>query len=226
MPVIRVHNYISSHNFLPMKSSLSIIFFLFIVHFAMAQENNIAGTYYLTGVMETGSGFKLDKDSSFEFFYSYGALDRYGSGRWSVQDHKIILNSKPYPGSDFKLVKNEVTKNNFTTIQIDNSNKMFYRFVSCLQKTKDGDSLINANSNGIIVLPGTIPDTIHLLFELTPERISSFAIDNKETNSFTFQFQPWIVEVFFKDFMLEFKEDHLEGPHPLLEKPSFTYTRE
>ena len=209
-----------------MKYSLSIIFLLFILHTAMAQKNTVAGTYYLTGVMETGSGFKLSEDSSFEFFYSYGALDRYGSGRWSVQDNKVILNSKPYPGNDFKLVKSISTKNNFTTIQIDNSNKMFNRFVYSLQKTKDGDSLVNANSNGTIILSGKTTDTIHLFFELTPERISSFAIDNKENNSFTFQFQPWIVEVFFKDFMLEFKEDHLEGPHPLLEKPSYTYTRE
>ena len=64
-------------------------------------QENIAGAYYLQGVMETGSGFKLNKDSSFQFFYSYGALDRYGSGKWKLENHKIILNSKPYPGQRF-----------------------------------------------------------------------------------------------------------------------------
>ena len=30
----------------------------------------IAGQYYLEGVRETASGFKLNEDSSFEFFFS------------------------------------------------------------------------------------------------------------------------------------------------------------
>jgi hypothetical protein len=45
----------------------------------MAQTNNITGVYNLRGVMEMASGFKLNNDSSFEFYFSYGALDRYGS---------------------------------------------------------------------------------------------------------------------------------------------------
>ena len=43
-------------------------------------QKNITGEYYLQGVIETASGFKLNDDSTFEFFFSYGALDRYGSG--------------------------------------------------------------------------------------------------------------------------------------------------
>src|ERR1051325_4784902 len=59
-----------------------------------AQNNTMAGQYSLTGVMETASGIQLNKDSTFQFYFSYGALDRYGSGKWSVQKDNIILDSK------------------------------------------------------------------------------------------------------------------------------------
>ncbi len=38
-------------------------------------QKNITGEYALTGVMEAGSAFKLNDDSSFEFYFSYGALN-------------------------------------------------------------------------------------------------------------------------------------------------------
>src|SRR5689334_7557986 len=84
-----------------------------------AQTSNIAGAYYLQGVMETGSGFKLNEDSTFQFFYSYGALDRYGSGKWKAENGKVTLNSKPFPGKDFKMTDSVKRTDNFTTIKID-----------------------------------------------------------------------------------------------------------
>lgn len=190
-----------------------------------AQINTAVGEYYLTGVMETASGFKLNSDSTFEFFFSYGALDRYGSGTWKMNNNTITFNSKPYPGHDFKMTSSENTKDNFTTVQIDASNANFFRFVYCLLKTKEGDSLLNANSDGIITLPGRNYDSLHLLFYLAPERTTTIPINNKEKNNFTFTFEPWIVEVFFKDFVLNFKDDHLEGKHPLLEKELYIYKK-
>jgi hypothetical protein len=51
-----------------------------------AQNNTAAGIYNLEGVMETASGFKLNADSTFEFYFSYGALDSMvkGSGNLST----------------------------------------------------------------------------------------------------------------------------------------------
>src|SRR5215831_8423666 len=103
-----------------MKLLFSILLILTISANMNAQA--IAGEYYMQGVMETASGFKLDKDSTFQFFFSYGALDRFGSGKWSFHDNKIILNSKPYPGRDFKLVNSTKNSQNFITVKIEDSN--------------------------------------------------------------------------------------------------------
>jgi len=124
-------------------------------------SDKIPGIYSLTSVMETASAFKLNKDSTFEFYFSYGALDRYGSGKWSIVNKLIVLNSKPYPGKDFKLTDSSLTKNSFITIQIKDKNPHLYRFVYCLSKGETGDSLLNANDSGIIILPRN-HDTINL----------------------------------------------------------------
>ena len=62
---------------------------------AQQKSNTIVGEYYLTGFMETASGFKLNTDSTFDFFFSYGALDRSGKGTWKQEGNKVIFNSKP-----------------------------------------------------------------------------------------------------------------------------------
>jgi hypothetical protein len=51
----------------------------------------LAGEYQLDGVMETGSGLLLRGDCSFEWFFSYGALDLAGKGRWKLAPGGIVL---------------------------------------------------------------------------------------------------------------------------------------
>jgi hypothetical protein len=192
-----------------------------------AQNNAVAGIYNLEGVRETASGFKLNADSTFEFYFSYGALDRYGKGTWQLGGNRIILNSRPHPGTDFRLLRSNLTKNEFITITIEEKNTMLLPYVYAFTgKLQAGEYAQKADSHGTIKLPATNADTIHILFEFTPERISSFAVNTKVTNNFTFAFEPWIVEVFFKDFELTVKQDRLEGKHPLLEKDDCIYIRE
>ncbi len=203
----------------------STFFFIFTVHYLLAQKNKIAGNYSLTGVMEIASGIQLNEDSTFLFYFSYGALDRYGSGKWSVLNDNIILDSKSYPGKDFKMVSSSSVKNNFTTIKIEDKNTNLYRLVYCLVKTPRGDTIINANEKGIIVVQHVI-DTIYLLCELCPERITSFGIKSQKHNRYTFNFEPWITEVFFKSFKLRYVVDHLEGKHPLLDDKQYIFQKE
>ena len=42
----------------------------------------LAAEYQLDGVMETGSGLLLREDCSFEWYFSYGALDLGARGSW------------------------------------------------------------------------------------------------------------------------------------------------
>ena len=202
----------------------SIFIFVFNAQNLPAQNNTIAGEYSLTGAMETASAIQLNEDSTFQFYFSYGALDRQGSGKWSVHGDNIILDSKPYPGKDYKLVNTSSVKNNFITIKIEDANTNLYRLVYCLVKRRVGDTILNADKNGIIVVQDAI-DSIHLLSELCTERITPFPVNSQKNNSYTFHLEPWITEVFFKSFRLHYAGDHLEGKHPLLDDKEYNFKR-
>ena len=51
----------------------------------------LAAEYQLDGVMETGSGLLLRADCSFEWYFSYGALDLGARGKWSSDDAGLEL---------------------------------------------------------------------------------------------------------------------------------------
>jgi hypothetical protein len=173
-------------------------------------QTNYAGEYYLQNVPETACGFKLNADSSFAFFFTYGALDRYGSGRWAIEKDSIILNSKPYAGSDFKLSKTSATNNTFSVIQLEDNNTNLYRYVYC----RVNDSVYSFDDDGTLALPVNA-NSVELLCEFCPERISTFVLNNPPA-IYTFNFEPWIFEVFFNKDTFYISNEYMEGKHAML----------
>jgi hypothetical protein len=183
------------------------------------------GEYYLRGVMETASGFKLDSDSTFEFFYSYGALDRMGQGKWTVDGNNVVLDSREKPAQDFALIRSAKTENGDITIKIIDSNTIFLRSVYCVLTGEGKTQEAMADDEGKINFKAQAIDTIKLVFEFCQEKASVFTIATKDHNEFEFRFEPWMVEVFFKDFRLKREEKKLTGPHPLLRGDLFNYEK-
>jgi hypothetical protein len=58
---------------------------------ARQDESALAGEYQLDGVMETGSGLLLRADGSFEWYFSYGALDLGARGKWTRKGDAVEL---------------------------------------------------------------------------------------------------------------------------------------
>jgi hypothetical protein len=189
------------------------------------QVSSLSGEYYLTSVMETASGFKLNPDSSFQFFFSFGALDRYGEGKWSVKDGRIFFNSRPRPELDFGLNNSSQTSEDSIRIKITDANELLLRYVHCT--IKSGDIIIRdvTDRTGIATFPKLPIDSISLVFEFCPEKTSVFIPKNPQDNYFEFRFEPWIVEYFFKEFSLNVGEKTLDGIHPLLTGEGYTYRK-
>ncbi|RYY17184.1 MAG: hypothetical protein EON55_02745 [Alphaproteobacteria bacterium] len=57
-------------------------------------RRGLAGHYYLSGVMETGSELLLRPDGSFAWFMSYGAVDQEAQGRWRVDGDAVLLDAR------------------------------------------------------------------------------------------------------------------------------------
>ena len=92
---------------------------------------SLAGEYYLQHVMETASGFQLNPDSSFAFFFSQGALDRTGKGHWQVRNGKLVLQSDPWPGLDFKLDSSSHSAHENILVQVVEKNRNIVALCGC-----------------------------------------------------------------------------------------------
>ena len=191
----------------------------------MNTTTTIEGEYYLQGVREMASGFLLKPDNTFQFFFSYGALDRYGSGTWKVNGKHVILNSAARPEHDFKLIESKKVPADSITVRITDNNPVLQRYVyASLQKGVEG-SWLPASEKGEVEFSKQKVETISLIFEFCPERFSTFVIKDKDHNDFTFHFEQWIVEAFLMDFSLEITDEGLFGKHPLLEGEEYNYQK-
>lgn len=194
---------------------------------ASAKTQSLEGVYQLTGVMETASGFQLHADSTFEFYFSYGALDRYGSGRWKLDGNNIILNSKRWQGKDFRLMKSSRQDIKEITTAIVAANTMLLSYVHFAVYSNGEVIRVKTNSRGIANFNVTHIDSLAVQFEFCPERTSIFDKLPTGHNYFEFTFEPWLAEVFFQNFVLEIGDKQLTGTHPLLAADKkYTYLRE
>lgn len=192
---------------------------------AQNSSNQVAGEYYLRGVMETASGFKLNTDSSFEFFFSQGALDRFGNGKWSVKDGQVILNSRTKPPVDFVMSASKEVPGDSITIRLVDNNTMLLHYLESSIKTSSGIKYSESNREGILRFPKEEIEEITLYFVLCAERVSVFKPQHKNDNYFEFKFEPWIAEVFCADLQLKQDGKNLIGSHPLLQGNKYTYEK-
>lgn len=199
--------------------------YVFLLPFVSLAQSPPEGVYLLQGVMETGSGFKLNPDNSFEFFYSYGALDREGSGTWKAVGDSVIFNSRTWPGLDFKLLEQSAISSPDITLKLTDKNPVMFSFMYCFVHTKDTTLQFKFDSRGIIKFPGRKIEKLELAFEFV-ERVSSFRITDSSLNNYSFTVEPWLAEVFFKDFALKLTEDGFEGKHPALKDGPYVYSRQ
>ncbi|NOT52185.1 MAG: hypothetical protein HOP10_13005 [Chitinophagaceae bacterium] len=189
-------------------------------------QSLIAGEYYLEGQREMASGFLLKPDKSFHFFFIYGALDRHGSGTWSEKNGHIILNSASKPADGYRLVRSTKKHQNVIVVKLEGNDPMAQRhtFVS-LDNGKEG-SWKEMNQQGEAEFPLQEADTISLLLEFCPEKITTIPVVPEDHNEFTFRIEPAILEVFFDNFLLDVAANELSGHHPVLHGGEFRYVKQ
>lgn len=186
-------------------------------------QHEISGEYDLEGVMETGSGIIFNADHTYQIYFSYGSLDKEGSGTWTQTGNQIVLNSGPRPANDFRLITHKHVAGDSVTIKIIDSNRHILPFVDCLVKNDTGKTGAKTNDDGIATIYAKHVDSIGLFHELFSDRASFFKIDDSTENYFEFTIEPWIVKIFCDQLVLTIQGDYLVGRHPLLDGDSYRY---
>ncbi len=188
-------------------------------------QSSIEGEYYLEGVMETASGFKLMADGHFEFFFSYGALDRQGSGKWRMDGNQVILASQEETPAMFTLVKSEAGDSNFITIKIKEENVIFASAVYAALQTNNIQTNPQKASKGYIKIPWQPADSLVLFFEFAPEKIGRFPIQATGARYMEYSFHPSALDVYFHNIRLKITDNGLSGQHPLLKEGVYQFIK-
>jgi hypothetical protein len=187
--------------------------------FSQTDTCHFCGIFYLNNMHESASGFNLRADSTFEFFFSSGALERYGDGRWSVTIHAtndtlIHLHSLEEKGNALTVLQKATRKNGQLTLQLKNVSPLLYEHFSLVAFHQNDTAFTYADSRGTAIIDGDQYDSLQVICGLCPDyRLS---LPNEGSNYLEIGTEPWLFEIFFKGMTLRFKNDQLQGRHPML----------
>ena len=132
-----------------MKSILTTLLLIFLSLLIHAQD--VVGTYRLHGIHDMAAGFEFNKDSSFRFYYSYGAADRFAEGTYIITGNKIILKSNKEPGKDFTVAKQQSDTNGYI-IKIIDPNIYLAKYVQAIIINGNEKNTFEPDDAGIIII--------------------------------------------------------------------------
>ena len=200
------------------KKSPGLFAFLLLITFINnAAAQNVPGEYFMEGGGEMASGFRLDTDSTFEFFLSYGAVDRTAKGTYSIKNDTVVFHGNKTCGKDF-TIKSKKTSGSGATIKIVDVNPIFIQTVLCLFKSHDKQDIQYSDNKGYAHSDLPNCDTILVMHTLFPDIMTTIkpAEANNKNNYFELTLNPSLIEVCFKDFPLTIEGDTLTGSMPYI----------
>lgn len=145
-------------------------------------DTSINGIYSLTGMREMAGGFKFETNGQFEFFYSYGAVDRMADGSFTMEGNKIVLKSSKEPGKDFTVTQQSTGTTGFT-IKITAPNEYLAAYVKCIVVNGEEKIEFNSDNKGVIKIDLPKADKIYLQHQLYPD-IVTLVKDSLNSNTY------------------------------------------
>lgn len=206
------------------KVSLLIFFFCISTLLPAQDPKDISGSYYAEGIKDAKSGFNLNSNYSFNFFYTKNGIDRYGTGRWFVEKNTIVLGSRSKPARFYSLLSSRRVNDNFVTITFTDENPALVKNIECILFTERGRQRLFSKADGTVKFTKQTIDSIQIRSLIFPDHPYTLIPGNKLQNSFEFALEKSIFEVFFEDLTLLYTDQVLTGAHPLL-KGQFRYVK-
>ena len=198
------------------------------IQFSMLAQKpiiNPVGEYFLYGEREVGAGFMIHPDSSYQFYLSYGALDRQSSGKWKIIGNEIILNSYDKSRQHFSLQKQEKIQGDGIKIIFSKTNPQMYDYLHAILITNGQTKEEKANKAGEIIFPNEKGDTLKLFFDWCPDKVSVFAIKESNNNNFTFTPLPSFTDIVFDELSMQLTADELSGPLTFLDEKKLRFKK-
>jgi hypothetical protein len=192
--------------------------------YLMAQP--IEGTYRMSGGHEMVSAFQFKKDSSFQFYYIYGAVDRSAQGHFTVHGGRLFLHSDKKPGHDFTVTL-EKKSGEGTSIQISDPNKALLGNIAVVFKKGAEQDLQYSNGEGYIHSGFNDCDSISVVHTLFPDVPTLLLKKKPGDNYFVLKLNPSLAEISFRNFTMTITDEGLTGSLPwLFERETALFIKE
>ena len=162
----------------------------------MMAQTTVQGEYYFRR-QEMVAGFNFSTDGKFQFFYSYGTVDRSATGSFLVAGNVLKLKSDKEAGKDFTILQQSKERNGYTIHFKAPSpyllkNIVFLFFVDGKQKAAYSDD------SGKVQMDIPSCDSIYAQHLLYPDIVTLIKDQQNANNRFTLSLNPSLEQVSFK----------------------------
>ena len=189
-------------------------------------QKHVQGEYYFRK-MEMASGFNFRADGKFEFFFSYGAVDRSATGTFSVEGDTLKLKSDKQPGKDFTVTSQSKQAKGYS-LKCNDANKYLLQNILCVFLADGQKQEAYTDSNGEVNIDLAHCDTIYVQHTLFPDIVTLVKDKTNDNNRFTLSLNPSLEQVSFKgiDFKIENDTTLTCIPNYFLEMQDIKFVKE
>lgn len=189
-------------------------------------QKTILGEYYFRKT-EMASGFNFSADGKFQFFFTYGAVDRSSTGTFKVEGDTLKLKSDKEAGKDFTITKQSTEGTGYTLI-FDHPNKYLAKNILCLFMADGKEQQAISDSDGKVHVDLPHCDTIYVQHLLYPDILTLVKDMPNTNNRFTLSLNPSLEQVSFKGIDFKIVDDKTLTclPNYFLNMPGIAFVKQ
>jgi len=182
-----------------------ILLLLLIVNIKSMSQTKVEGEYYFRRT-EMASGFNFSADGKFQFFFTYGAVDRSASGTFSVEGDTLKLKSDKEAGKDFTIT-NQTKQSNGYTLVFTHPNKYLVKNIRCVFIANGIEQEAYSDDKGEVHVALPHCDTIYVQHSLYPDIANLIKDKTNDNNRFSLSLKPSLEQVSFKGIDFKIQSD-------------------
>ncbi len=189
-------------------------------------QTKIQGEYYFRKT-EMVAGFNFLAAGTFQFFFSYGAVDRSAAGTFMVEGNTVKLKSNKEAGKDFTVTaqSNEVSG---YTINFTHANNYLLKNILCVFFVNGKEERAVTDDKGEVHVDLANCDSIYAQHLLFPDILTLVKDVANKNNRFTLSLNPSLEQLSFKGIDLTIESDGSLSwlPNYFLEMPGVKFKKQ
>lgn len=189
-------------------------------------QTTIQGEYFFRKT-EMVAGFNFSAAGSFQFFFSYGAVDRSAAGTFTVEGNTVKLKSNKEAGKDFTVTAQSKEAKGYTLI-FDHANKYLLQNILCVFFVNGKEQRVVTGSDGKAHIDLPDCDSIYAQHLLFPDILTLVKDAANKNNRFTLSLNPSLEQLSFKGIDLKVESDGSLSwlPNYFLDMPGVKFVKQ